>query len=210
MSSVQIIQPATTTTTTTTPTSQALSIQDVKSKLSADSTPQRIDIRFPTAGHPDLSQDEEWCDVVDRDDDDNATKTTRFRFHDYARVFSRPGLYDQLFGGPGSETKCVSPQVLTSLVGQHIPRVLARMDGRGGHHTVTAPAATVHGRLHKHTQVQRASTKPDTMRCRLEMLVLRRWRLPSRWWRRVGWWCSMSRLRCGKMLARSKGNLPGS
>lgn len=81
-----------------------------------------LDIRFPQAGYPDLAQDEEWCEVVDEN------KTTRFRFHDYPRVFSHPGLYDQLFGGPTSETKCVSPQVLGGLLGEHIGQVLSNLE----------------------------------------------------------------------------------
>lgn len=83
---------------------------------------RRLDIRFPQRGTKDVPQDDEWCELVDGEN------VTRVRFHDYAQVFSIPGLYDQLFGGPESETKCVSPQVLAGLLREQLPLVLR---GRG-------------------------------------------------------------------------------
>lgn len=83
---------------------------------------RRLDIRFPQRDMKDVPQDDEWCELVEGE------KVTRVRFHDYARVFSIPGLYDQLFGGPDSETKCVSPRVLAGLLRDQLPLVLR---GRG-------------------------------------------------------------------------------
>jgi hypothetical protein len=70
----------------------------------ATHTQERLDIRFPQKGLlKGMTQDEERCELV-RDE-----HVTRIRFHDYAQVYSVPGLYNQLFGGPGLETRCVSP-----------------------------------------------------------------------------------------------------
>lgn len=82
----------------------------------------RLDIRFPQRDMKDVPQDDEWCELVE------GGHVTRVRFHDYARVFSIPGLYDQLFGGPDSETKCVSPQVLAGLLRDQLPLVLHGRD----------------------------------------------------------------------------------
>ncbi|KUI66100.1 hypothetical protein VM1G_11435 [Cytospora mali] len=71
---------------------------------------KRLDIRFPQRDQKGIPQDDEWCELVEGD------THTHIRFHDYAQVFSIPGFYDQLFGGPDSETKCVSPQVMAGLL----------------------------------------------------------------------------------------------
>lgn len=86
----------------------------------APSTPlqRRLDIRFPQQGLKDVAQDDEWCELVDGE------HVTRIRFHDYAQVYSIPGLYNQLFGGPDSETGCVSPQVMAGLLREQLPLVL--------------------------------------------------------------------------------------
>lgn len=78
----------------------------------------RLDIRFPQRGLRDVPQDDEWCEVVEGE------HVTRIRFHDYAQVYSLPGLYNQLFGGPDSETKCISPQVMAGLLREQLPLVL--------------------------------------------------------------------------------------
>lgn len=65
-----------------------------------------------------MPQDDEWCELVEGE------HVTRIRFHDYAQVYSIPGLYNQLFGGPDSETKCISPQVMAGLLREQLPLVL--------------------------------------------------------------------------------------
>lgn len=50
--------------------------------------------------------------------------STRIRFYDYALVFSIPGLYNQLFGGLDSETKCISLQVIAGLLRDQLSLVL--------------------------------------------------------------------------------------
>lgn len=76
-------------------------------------------VRFPQQDK-DVVQDAEYCEVVQ-----GAGEVIRVRFHDYAQVFNVPGLYDRLFGGPDSMTKCISPQVLVGLLGEHLHHVCA-------------------------------------------------------------------------------------
>lgn len=78
----------------------------------------RLDIRFPQRGLKDVAQDDEWCELVEGE------QVTRVRFHDYAHVYSIPGLYNQLFGGPDSETRCVSPHIMAELLREQLPIVL--------------------------------------------------------------------------------------
>lgn len=86
----------------------------------------RLDIRFPQRGLKGVAQDDEWCELIEGE------HTTRIRFHDYAQVFGIPGLYNQLFGGPDSETRCVSPQVMAGLLREQLPLVLHNDDDREG------------------------------------------------------------------------------
>lgn len=83
-------------------------------------TDQILVIRFPQHVDKDkvVAQDDERCEVVDGD------KVTTVRFHDYALTFGIPGLYNQLFGGADSETKCISPQVMANLLKEHLHLVL--------------------------------------------------------------------------------------
>lgn len=81
---------------------------------------ERLDIRFPQRGLKGVPQDDEWCELVEGE------HVTRIRFHDYAQVYSIPGLYNQLFGGPDSETKCISPQVMAGLLREQLPLVLQK------------------------------------------------------------------------------------
>ena len=83
---------------------------------------KRLHIRFPQEHDTSkiISQDEETCEIVEGD------TVTTVRFHDYAQVFSVPGLYDQLFGGPDSETKCISPQIIAGLLNEHLPCIKTR------------------------------------------------------------------------------------
>ncbi|MGH2969337.1 MAG: class I SAM-dependent DNA methyltransferase [Solirubrobacteraceae bacterium] len=64
-------------------------------------------VRFPTAPHGDLSQDEEWCEVAL----DGGWR--RLRFHDYGEIYSIPGLYEHLFY---ERLRCQSPTVVGDLL----------------------------------------------------------------------------------------------
>ncbi|KAK1974016.1 hypothetical protein LZ30DRAFT_741746 [Colletotrichum cereale] len=75
-----------------------------------------LSIRFPQRGEDTVAQDEEWCEVFDH----HESAATKVRFHDYVKIFSIPGLYNQLFGGVNSETQCISPQVMASLLKTHL------------------------------------------------------------------------------------------
>ncbi|KAH8787978.1 hypothetical protein F5883DRAFT_657366 [Diaporthe sp. PMI_573] len=86
---------------------------------------ERLDIRFPQRDLKGIAQDDEWCELVEGE------HVTPIRFHDYAQVFSIPGLYNQLFGGPDSETRCVSPQVMAGLLHEQLPLVLGNKSGLG-------------------------------------------------------------------------------
>lgn len=71
-----------------------------------DTPHDRLEIRFPDAG-ADLDQDQEWCEV--RLDG----QWTRFRFHDYDRVYSVPGLYEAIFY---HRLQCCSPKRVVGLL----------------------------------------------------------------------------------------------
>ena len=68
----------------------------------------QFELRFPE--NP-VSQDEEWCEVGV---DGNAR---RIRFHDYAAVYSHPGLYEQLFY---DALECRSPTTVRSLLEERL------------------------------------------------------------------------------------------
>lgn len=78
---------------------------------------QALIIQFPQRNEDEVAQDDEWCEVVSGD------VVTKVRFHDYAQTFSIPGLYNQLFGGANSETKCISPQIMAELLKEHLHHV---------------------------------------------------------------------------------------
>ncbi|HYI80435.1 MAG TPA: methyltransferase domain-containing protein [Thermoleophilaceae bacterium] len=66
-----------------------------------------LEVRIPSGAGTGGDQDEEWCEVH-RDGE-----VRRVRFHDYAEVFSIPGLYERLF----HETlDCDSPRTVCSLL----------------------------------------------------------------------------------------------
>lgn len=88
----------------------------------------RLNIRYPQRGQTGVTQDEEWCEVVDGDN------INVVHFHDYANVFGTPGFYDQVFGGPDSDLKCISPQVMSGLLRDHLHRLVDDDDeSQGGH-----------------------------------------------------------------------------
>ena len=70
---------------------------------------ERYEIRFPE--ETDHEQDQEWCEVrIDG-------RLRRIRFHDYARIFALPGLYEQIFY---EELECDSPRTVADLLGEHL------------------------------------------------------------------------------------------
>jgi trans-aconitate methyltransferase len=64
-----------------------------------------IEVDFPSGDHVD--QDHEWC-LVDVDGE-----TRRIRFHDYAAIYSVPGLYEHLFY---DRLQCCSPETVVGLL----------------------------------------------------------------------------------------------
>lgn len=65
-----------------------------------------LTVEFPESGSR-LDQDQEWC-LVTRDG-----FTERVRFHDYARIYEIPGLYEKLFY---ERLACTSPTMVASLL----------------------------------------------------------------------------------------------
>ena len=70
----------------------------------------KYDIRFPSEGRG-VDQDQEWAEIGLN----GSGKLTRFRFHDYDKLYEIPGLYEQIFY---EELECQSPQVVTGLLGE--------------------------------------------------------------------------------------------
>lgn len=68
---------------------------------------QRYRIQFPREKEHHIGQDEVCFHLVE---DDHHTK---LRFHDYGAIYTRPGLYEQLFY---DRLKCTSPQKVSELL----------------------------------------------------------------------------------------------
>ena len=68
-------------------------------------------IRFPSSSDVELSQDEEWCEVLLDDD------WTRIRFHDYGDIYAVEGLYEHLFY---VRLRCQSPTVVATLLAEAV------------------------------------------------------------------------------------------
>ncbi len=67
---------------------------------------RRFKFRFPS-GEDGIEQDHEWCDIfVDG-------QWTRFRFHDYDKLYNIPGLYEDLFY---KTLRCKSPRRVVRLL----------------------------------------------------------------------------------------------
>lgn len=64
-------------------------------------------IIFPDPEEADVDQDAEWCEIAT-----NGTRE-RVRFHDYARIFETPGLYERLFY---DILRCDSPRRVVGLL----------------------------------------------------------------------------------------------
>jgi Methyltransferase domain len=67
----------------------------------------RFELHLPSHAGDGLDQDQEWCEV--RLDG----KQRRIRFHDYAAIYSVPGLYERLFS---ELLECCSPDVVCGLL----------------------------------------------------------------------------------------------
>jgi predicted TPR repeat methyltransferase len=73
-----------------------------------------LEVIFPDDGHG-MDQDEEWLEVV------QDGETRRLRFHDYAEIYSIPGLYERLFY---EELQCESPQAVCGLLSEELDGVV--------------------------------------------------------------------------------------
>ncbi len=69
--------------------------------------PQRYRIKFPPADSERLGQDEVFFSLIENG------KGRRLRFHDYAEIYKRPGLYEQIFY---DRLKCNSPGKVADLL----------------------------------------------------------------------------------------------
>lgn len=82
----------------------------------AEAKTQELNLRLPARRAAGAPQDEEWCEVtIDG-------QRRRMRFHDYAEIYSIPGLYERLFY---EELECVSPRTIRELLEQELERTEA-------------------------------------------------------------------------------------
>lgn len=70
-------------------------------------THAKCNIKFPATEPHQLDQDEAYFYVVEDE------KETRLRFHDYAEIYKRSGLYEQLFY---QRLKCISPKKVADIL----------------------------------------------------------------------------------------------
>ena len=70
-------------------------------------TPLTHHVRFPSESDAELSQDQEWCEVLLDEG------WTRIRFHDYGDIYAVEGLYEHLFY---ERLRCQSPTVVADLL----------------------------------------------------------------------------------------------
>jgi Methyltransferase domain len=68
-------------------------------------------IRFPNDSDAELSQDQEWCEVLLDGD------WQRIRFHDYGDIYAVEGLYEHLFY---KRLRCQSPAVVSELLAEAV------------------------------------------------------------------------------------------
>jgi len=69
--------------------------------------PSKYRIQFPPEQEHDLEQDEAYFNLVEEG------SARKILFHDYDRIFSKPGLYEQLFY---ERLKCTSPKKVSELL----------------------------------------------------------------------------------------------
>jgi predicted TPR repeat methyltransferase len=69
--------------------------------------PARYRLQFPPEQGHDLAQDEAYFNLVEEG------TTRKILFHDYDRIFSKPGLYEQLFY---ERLRCTSPEKVSELL----------------------------------------------------------------------------------------------
>jgi SAM-dependent methyltransferase len=74
-------------------------------------TPLTHQIRFPSDAGAELSQDEEWCEVL------LDGEWRRIRFHDYGDIYAVEGLYEHLFY---VRLRCQSPTVVATLLAEAV------------------------------------------------------------------------------------------
>lgn len=74
-------------------------------------------VRLPSADKR-VEQDEEWCELEEQG------RWRRLRFHSYAEIFERPGLYEHLFYGL---LKCCSPERVSAMIEQTLKESGGRM-----------------------------------------------------------------------------------
>ena len=100
------------------PHKEIVTIQETSPATENGSRPE-LEIHIPPAAAAARDQDEEWCEVrIDGE-------TRRIRFHDYAEVYSVPGLYERLFY---EELACNSPQTVCQLLGEALREDAAAPD----------------------------------------------------------------------------------
>lgn len=100
------------------PHKEIVTIQETSPATENGARPE-LEIHIPPAAAAARDQDEEWCEVrIDGE-------TRRIRFHDYAEVYSVPGLYERLFY---EELACNSPQTVCQLLGEALREDAAAPD----------------------------------------------------------------------------------
>jgi 2-polyprenyl-3-methyl-5-hydroxy-6-metoxy-1,4-benzoquinol methylase len=80
---------------------------------------KRYQIQFPSIAAHQLAQDEVYFNLVEDGE------TRRLRFHDYEEIYSRPGLYEQLFY---DRLKCNSPFRVTEMLSRALTTVCEPMN----------------------------------------------------------------------------------
>jgi predicted TPR repeat methyltransferase len=88
----------------------------IEARAESNVAESELEVIIPRGPSGARDQDEEWCEVR------HEGELKRIRFHDYAGVFSIPGLYERLFH---EELDCDSPRTVCALLGQ------AMRDGDG-------------------------------------------------------------------------------
>jgi predicted TPR repeat methyltransferase len=75
------------------------------------STGADYSVTLPDHSRDEFDQDQEWCEIVVEGE------KRRIRFHDYAEIYSIPGLYEHLFY---ELLECDSPRAVSELLGEQL------------------------------------------------------------------------------------------